>query len=775
MLTVPVAGSQVTSSVNPYSGYCFIIVAAQSRFVRDTGVTYLDSGAALTNIGSGVPGHAGQYGVATGAAIGVAPAGSTFYLFNIGDQDAGITISFEYSVAASFVPDVTPIYDLDDNDFKYDPNEDPIKVTRSDPYEAYNVWRLEIAERVNAYNLTTIEARDQNAIELYGERIASTVTAHELCDPNVGLISVQLMLQRAVYIRNTYKFRGSWGLCLLDPMDIVTVYDPVLGLSNTPVRITEIEEDENGFLEFTAEEFPEGVATAVLYATQTNSGTTINRATPAGSVNPPFIFEPPLALGGGFAVWAGVSGTGSYWGGANVYASFDGSTYSQIGTVNAAAKMGVTLADLPSVTPSPSGLTIDQTHTLAVNLSESEGVLNNSTQQAALALANSCYLGSGEVISYANSTLTAANEYDLSYLIRGAYGSTIADVPQNSNFVFLDESLFEYTFSANAIGTTLYLKFQSFNTWGGGMQSLADCTAYSYAITGSALGAPLLSTVANFQCSAIQLNGVNGTTGPGIALTWTPVIDKTVTAVIVSYSIAGVSGTTQRQDFPPAGGLGVISAGLQPATLYDVSATITTNPLRAVTSTPTRTVTTGSQTVANTNTVSPGGVTLDAFDTELQDTIGLVGPTQLLATNTNILAEATASTVSSLQNTVASNYTSITAAITNEAAIRTSANSAFAAQLTTLNSTLTTDISSVNASITSLSTTVATNNSATASQITNLTTTVNGNTSTLQVVEEIKSTACRRSTASRSNTTTSSAVSNSPAFSNSTARPALLF
>ena len=57
------------------------------------------------------------------------------------------------------------------------------------------------------------------------------------------------MLQRAVYIRNTYKFRLSWEYCLLDPMDLVTVTDSILGLSNAPIRITEIEEDENGFLQ----------------------------------------------------------------------------------------------------------------------------------------------------------------------------------------------------------------------------------------------------------------------------------------------------------------------------------------------------------------------------------------------------------------------------------------------------------------------------------------------------------------------------------------------
>ncbi len=64
-------------------------------------------------------------------------------------------------------------------------------------------------------------------------RIAPTVTAHEICDRKSPLIAGQLMLQRALYIRNTFKFRLSWEYCLLDPMDLVTVTDAILGLSRT--------------------------------------------------------------------------------------------------------------------------------------------------------------------------------------------------------------------------------------------------------------------------------------------------------------------------------------------------------------------------------------------------------------------------------------------------------------------------------------------------------------------------------------------------------------
>ena len=45
-------------------------------------------------------------------------------------------------------------------------------------------------------------------------------------------------------------------------------------------------------------------------------------------------------------------------------------------------------------------------------------------------------------------------------------------------FARLDNAFFTYPYDQSRIGDTVYLKFQSFNVFGGGMQSLADCTAY---------------------------------------------------------------------------------------------------------------------------------------------------------------------------------------------------------------------------------------------------------------------------------------------------------
>ncbi len=474
-VVLPAAGTFDTSTPQVY-------VTLPSRFVADLGVKYSVSGTAFTSVGSATPTAAGTYGIA--------PNGT--YLFANADENAGVTISYQYSSATSFVPDVTPIYDLTDDDFKAENNEDPLQVTRSDPYEAYNVWRLEIAERVNAYNLTTVESRDQNAIELYGMRIASTVTAHEICDPNVALISGQLMVQRAVYIRNTYKFRLSWEYCLLDPMDLVTVSDSLLGLSNAPVRIIEIEEDENGFLQVTAEEFPLGSATATLYATQAVSNDPINRNIAPDPVNPPIIFEPPAALVGATAqVWIAASGGSGgiadpNWGGAFIWLSLDGSSYSQIGTIVTPSRQGVLTATLAAF----AGTNPDTADTLAVNMAESGGVLSSGTALDAQ-LTNTLSIVDDELLSYETATLTSANHYSLTTMYRGLYGTASATHSTGAPFARLDNSVFEYDLPAQYVGQTLYLKLQSFNVFGGGVQDLSSCAVYTYTPTGVAMDHPV--------------------------------------------------------------------------------------------------------------------------------------------------------------------------------------------------------------------------------------------------------------------------------------------
>ncbi|HXJ62430.1 MAG TPA: phage tail protein [Actinomycetota bacterium] len=169
----------------------------------------------------------------------------------------------------SWTPNVTPEYDLDDDDYlPWSPHldvdapqegqEDPVLITRSNPADAVNWLTIEYLDRNNFYNATVIAVFDQLSIDLYGMRSGENLQGHMFCNAASAQISAQLWLQRLLYIRNTYKWQLGWQFALLEPMDIVLLTDSRSGLSKQAVRITSIEENENGDLTFEGEELAIG-------------------------------------------------------------------------------------------------------------------------------------------------------------------------------------------------------------------------------------------------------------------------------------------------------------------------------------------------------------------------------------------------------------------------------------------------------------------------------------------------------------------------------------
>ena len=465
----------------------------------------------------------------------------------------------------TFTPNAAPIYDLGDDDFVYEDDVDPVLVARLDPYAVANVQRIECFDRANQYAATPVEARDQNAIEQFGLNIGSTLTAHEICDLGIGLTAAQLILQRALYVRNTYSFKLSWEYCLLEPMDLVTLTDPGLGLARTAVRITSIEEGGDGLLAVTAEEYPDGSATAATYQAPINAAKTVNRNVAPAAVNAPVVFEPPAKLTGGTAqIWAAASGgtngvADANWGGANVWISRDGTTFTQVGRVTAPARQGVTTAALPLF----GGSNPDLTDTLAVDLSQSGGVLSSASPTDA-ANAVTLSIVDNELVSYAGATLTAANRYSLSTLQRGLYGSAPAAHGPGARFARLDDAVFKYTLPDEYIGVTLTLKFQSFNIWGGGVQDISTCAAYTFEPIGSGLFGPTaeeISTGTSFD-EGLASQGATQTDDYGFASDpyTSPLDDGLASDLALSLAVAsGGTGATTSTNARTS--LGAASAG----------------------------------------------------------------------------------------------------------------------------------------------------------------------------------------------------------------------
>jgi len=159
-------------------------------------------------------------------------------------------------------------YDLNDMDFlPWHPrqdgavptpgDDDPIMIMRSNPADADNWISMEYMDRQNFYNSTTITAYDQGAIDTYKLRIGDSLPGRAFCNQYSAQISIQLLMQRRLYIRNSQiKFQLGWRFALLEPMDMVTLtgFSGDVYLNEYPVRILSIEENDNGDLVFVCED-----------------------------------------------------------------------------------------------------------------------------------------------------------------------------------------------------------------------------------------------------------------------------------------------------------------------------------------------------------------------------------------------------------------------------------------------------------------------------------------------------------------------------------------
>jgi len=448
----------------------YVTVSAASAFVSDGGVVYASSNIAFTFIGAAIPSVAGEYGMVTPGT----------YIFGPADQGKPVVITYTAQAAGSYTPNLTPVYDLTDTDFIDERgNKDPLTVERADIFSLPTIQRIEVSSRDNQYSATPVEARDQSQIEIFGPRVGSTIQALEICDEFVmGPLIAQTILQRELYVRTKFTFKLSWEYCLLDPMDIVTITDSNLGLTDYPVRVIQIEEDDKGLLAFTCEELVAGVSNPAFYASASAGGFQPNQGVPAVPVNTPLIVQPPTSLTGGLnQIWVGASGinsgSGMQWGGATVYVSIDNVTYSQVAVLTAPTRQGFLTAALPAAAG------WDSIDTLAVNLAESGGVLTGTSQAAAQQGATLSIVDS-EFLAYETATLVSGNAYNLTGLARGQGGSTPTAHPTNAPFARIDGAVIRYTLPANFAGQTLYLKFQSFNVFGGGFEDLSTCTAYTF-------------------------------------------------------------------------------------------------------------------------------------------------------------------------------------------------------------------------------------------------------------------------------------------------------
>jgi hypothetical protein len=120
----------------------------------------------------------------------------------------------------------------------------------------FNHVRAEFLNAANGYAVEIVEAKDDASIAEVGLVAQEPDTRHEFTNAQAAQDYAERRLARLVVVRNVYSFKLDWRFVLLEPMDVVTLTDPSVGLNQRRVRITAIDEDKEGALSFEAEDYP---------------------------------------------------------------------------------------------------------------------------------------------------------------------------------------------------------------------------------------------------------------------------------------------------------------------------------------------------------------------------------------------------------------------------------------------------------------------------------------------------------------------------------------
>lgn len=396
----------------------------------------------------------------------------------------------------TYLPDNTIEFALtfDNGDFLASTDSEPVRLRRARRSTLPSYGYLEIRNRSNDYNTEPSPWDDQGLIDEFGPIPNSDFTAHEICEPSIGVICAQLYGQRLAYAPNQFEFETGPGFMAMVPGSKGTITDPKFGTQT--VKVVDMVEQDDGSFQVLVEEWAPSIGRASTAVPEAASNTPINTEVAAAAVNTPMIFEPPSTLAGSTPqIWMAVSGgpSGTYdpnWGGCFVWLSTDNVSFAQVGEIDAPARMGVLTTSLASY----GGANPDTIDTFGVNLAESNGSLTSVSATDAANFVSGCAIqdtpgGVVEFISFRDATLTSANHYTLGgQLYRGLYSSTASGHLSAAAFARLDDQIFKVDLPAQFINQTVYVKLQSFNIFGGGVQDLASCTVYTYIPRGTGFG-----------------------------------------------------------------------------------------------------------------------------------------------------------------------------------------------------------------------------------------------------------------------------------------------
>ena len=373
----------------------------------------------------------------------------------------------------SWRPDTIIRYQLTPKQMATQENGSCVLYERKDSSEVYNRFGVSFTNRANNYEVETVFYEDTADISATGLRTANDFSAHWLHTTSraVTVAEMQARINRTENVR--YKFRLSWEFGLLEPGDLVTLTDPIIGLNNQLAMIESIDEDTQGLLSVTAIR-RDASASGLSYQIDDPDYNIISYNAEPGDVETPLMITPPADLvtsASGVELWIGLHGQTAAWGGCNVYASTKDGAYEIYGRFNKSSNFGYTMTSLAAYE-----------HTVDVHFSNvgTVEILEGSAADAENCLTDIWI--NGECMAYTGAELIGANTYRLTGLIRGKYGTAILSHNIGEGFAMLDGSLFVVSLTKNLLGKMLYFKFTSANVFGNNLQELNDVDYYNHRV-----------------------------------------------------------------------------------------------------------------------------------------------------------------------------------------------------------------------------------------------------------------------------------------------------
>lgn len=417
-------------------------------------------------------------------------------------------------------PDNTVVYDLGPDDMLLQADGACVAFSRKDSSEVYNRFTVEFCNRENSYENETVSYELSNDISKTGLRQMSTQNALYFYTKQRAIKVCQMLARKNERERNKYTIKLDWAYCILEPGDLITLTDPIIGLNKQIAMVDTVTEAKDGSITVECLQYVDGNYNAGIIDVSGSNYNYVDYNIEPSNTDRPIIFQPPSAATlSGNEIWIALRGTDNTWGGCNILVANQDANYQSLGQYRMSSSYGTLVADMASSNA--------DSFTAQIN-----GDFDNVTQLDAVN-ANSMMWIDGECLSYTTARKNSNGTWTFSGLIRGQYNTNIVNHRSGSTVVSCDGALYVIEITKKDIGRQLYFKFPSVNVFASNPQNEADVDYYTYTVKDYAI--PSASDIIAYTRYYQSEDAVSYS----IQVTWTPPDLATYARSQVWYKVKG--------------------------------------------------------------------------------------------------------------------------------------------------------------------------------------------------------------------------------------------